>query len=100
MWVLRDTTLQKKKKSASEQIIMAHDYSFLLWVNGRKASLDSCLLKHRMVAILKGRDHAPKMVLNSPSVKLHTLGHLKGLLEKEGAAVPTPGGKAEELLSC
>lgn len=62
--------------------------------------LDSCLLKHGVEAILKGRDHAPEMVLNGPREKLHALGHLKGLLEKAGAVVPTTGGHAKELLSC
>lgn len=62
-----DTTLQKeKKKSAFEQIIVAHDCSFLLWINERTASLDSCLLRHKMLAILEGRDHAPEMVLEAP----------------------------------
>lgn len=64
------------------------------------ASLDSCLLRHKMLAVLEGRDHAPEVVLDSPSIMLPALGHLKVWLEKEVTAVPISGGHAEELLSC
>lgn len=64
----------------------------------RVASLDSCLLRYKMLAILWGRDCAPE--LDNPSMMLPALGHLKVWLEKEVTAVPMPGRHAEELLSC
>ena len=66
---------------------MAHDCSFLLWINERTASLDSCLLRHKVLAILEGRDHAPEMVLDSPSMMLPALGHLTVWSEKGVTAV-------------
>ena len=40
-----------------------------------------------MLAILEGRDHAPEMVLDSSSIMLPALGHLRVWLEKEVTAV-------------
>ena len=62
---------------------MAHDCSFLLWINERIASLDSCLLRHKMLAILEGRDCAPEWI-GQPQYDATCAGALKSLV-REGA---------------